>query len=115
MKINVFLIIICVAIAGLLTFGFFQATKGETYRILFTIGAFLSFFTTLGGLLAWKTPDGGSATNVKIVSVLFFIVLLIEHIIFSIAGINLTAYVIITGIILILFVLIFYLILRALR
>ncbi|GHV33387.1 hypothetical protein AGMMS4952_25200 [Spirochaetia bacterium] len=46
---------------------------------------------------------------------MFFIALLVEHIIFSFAGVALTPYVIITGILLLLFVLISYAITRALK
>ena len=77
MKINWFLFFIALAIAGLAAFGFYSANNNEVYRWLITIGAGLSLFITMGGVLALSSPNGGSL-NIKVTSILFFIALLIE-------------------------------------
>ncbi|GHT99097.1 hypothetical protein FACS1894142_6310 [Spirochaetia bacterium] len=115
MKINPVLLIIALAIAALAAFGFYSANNGEAFRWLITAGAGLSLFVTLSGVLAFSADGGGGTVNIKVTSVLFFIALLVEHIIFSLAGVALTPYVIITGILLLLFVLISYAITRALK
>jgi len=114
MKINVVMLIISFAIAALVAFGFFTGNSSETYCALITIGAGLSFFVTLGGILAVSSPHGATV-NLKVVSVLFFIALLIEHLVFSFASVLLAPYVIITGILLLLYVMISYAIIRALQ
>jgi hypothetical protein len=114
MKINWFLTFIALAIAALAAFGFYSANVDETYRALITIGAGLSLFITLGGILALSSPNGGSL-NIKVTSVLFFIALLIEHLVFGFTAIKLAPYVIITGILLLVYVLICYAITRALK
>ena len=114
MKINFITLIISFAIAGLIAFGIYAGNNDETYRILITMGAGISLFITLSGMLAVSSPNG-SALNIKVVSVLFFIAFLLEHIIFSLAGVAMTPYIIITGILLLFYVLICYSILRALK
>ena len=115
MKLNTFLTIITVAVAGLTSFGFFIANEGDTYRILITIGSGLSVLLTLGGFLALSSSNHGLMVNLKIVSCLFFIILLIVHIIFSIFSIYFPAYVVITGIILLIYLIICYFIVRAIK
>jgi hypothetical protein len=115
MKVNPILLIIALAIAALAAFGFYSANDGEVYRWLITIGAGLSLFVTLGGFIAFSADGGGGTVNIKVTSVLFFIALLIEHIIFSFTGVAMAPYVIITGILLLLFVLISYAITGALK
>jgi len=114
MKLNGFLILISAAIAGLIAFGIFIANAGDTYRVLVTIGAALSMFATLGGMMAVSSPHGGTM-NLRVVSGLFFAILLITHIVFSFVSIRLPPYVIITGILLLVYMLICYSIMRALK
>jgi len=115
MKLDMIKTIITVALAGLTAFGFFVANEDDTYRILITIGSGLSVLLTLGGFLALASPNHGLMVNLKIVSCLFFIVLLIVHIIFSIAGIYFPAYIIITGVLIVIYLLVSYSIIRAIK
>jgi len=110
---NPFLALISAAIAGLSAFGFYMAN--DVYGALIAVGCGISFFITLMDLLALSSSNGGISLNVRIVSAIFFIILLIEHIIFSIAGVNLAPYIVITGILVILQKLICYMIKRAVR
>jgi hypothetical protein len=114
MKINWFLFCIALALAALGAFGFYMGNAGETYRALIAAGSGLSLFVTLGGLFALSSPHGGTA-NIKAVTGLFFIVLLIEHIVFSVTGVLLTPYIVITGVLLLVYVLVCYAIIRALK
>jgi len=114
MKINWFLALIALAIAGLIAFGFYSGNSNESYQLLITIGSGLSFLLTLCGLLALSSAHGGTA-NIKVTSVLFFIGLLIEHIIFSFAGVRPAPYIIVTGILILVYVLVCYAITRALK
>jgi hypothetical protein len=115
MKINPVLLLIAFGIAALAAFGIYNGYSGETeYRWIITIGSGLTLFITLGGTLAFSSPHGGTA-NIKIVSVIFFVAFLLEHLIFVFSGVNFTPYVIITGILLLLYILIAYAITRALK
>jgi hypothetical protein len=115
MRINFVFFGIAFGIAALIAFGLNSAYRGEGSDVwLLTIGAGLTLFITLGGMLALSSPHGGSA-NIKIVSGIFLVLLLLEHIIFTFAGISLTPYILITGILMLLYVLIVYSIIRALK
>jgi hypothetical protein len=114
MKINWVLALISLAIAGLIAFGFYSGNSDETYQLLITIGSGLSFLITLGGLLALSSLHGVTV-NIKVTSILFFIGLLIEHIIFSFNGVKLAPYIIITGILIMVYMLVCYGIIRALK
>ena len=114
MKINYVLLIIALLISGLAAFGFYAANSGDTFRTLITIGSGLTLFITLSGALAFSSPNGGTA-NIKIVSFIFFFVFIVEHLIFGFAGIRLTPYIIINGILILLYILIAYAITRALK
>ena len=115
MKINIFLVFICAALAGLSAFGFYMANEGDTYRVLITVGSAISLFITLGGTLALTSPNRGSIVNIRVISGIFFLVLLIEHIIFSFSGVRFTPYIVITGILALFYILLCYITMRALR
>jgi len=112
MKINWFLAGISLAVTGLIVFGFYSGNSDDPCRLLITIGSGISCLVTLCGLLALSSPHGGTV-NIKVTSALFFIALIIEHIIFSFTGVKLTPYIIITGILILLYVLICYAIKKA--
>lgn len=114
MKINVVMLLIAIAISALSAFGFYSGNSNETYRLLITLGSGISLFVTLSGVLAFSSPHGGSA-NIKIVSAIFFIIILVEQLIFSFVNISLAPYIIVTGILLLLYFLICYAITRALK
>lgn len=114
MKINWVLAGISLAIAGLIAFGFYSGNSNESYRLLITVGSGFSFLITLCGLLALSSPHGGTV-NIKVISVLFFIGLLVDHIIFSFTGIKPAPYIIITGMLILVYVLICYAVTRALK
>jgi len=114
MKIDAIFAFISAGIAALVAFGIFMVNAGETYRILITVGSLLSLFVTLGGTLALSSPNGGTA-NIRVVSGLFFALLLVVHIVFSFVGVRLTPYVMITGILSLVYVLVCYSVVRALK
>lgn len=114
MKINFVMLIIVLAISALAAFGFYSVNSIENYRLLITFGSSISIFITLSGVLAFSSPHG-SSVNIKVVSGVFFIVFLIEQIIFSFININLAPYVIITGILLLVYLIICYGIIKALK
>jgi hypothetical protein len=83
MKINWFLFAIAFVITGLCAYGFFTAHIASEYRLVITIGSFISLFVPLAGLFAVKLDFRG-AINVRIISALAFIALMIDHIIFTV-------------------------------
>jgi hypothetical protein len=115
MKVNPILLIIAIALAALVAYGFYAGNDKEAYRLLIAFGAGLSMSASLGTLLAFSVADRGGSLNIKIVSLLFFLALLVEHLIFSFTKIRVAPYIIITGILLFVYALIAYAIMRALK
>ena len=115
MKINPVMAIAALAISALVAYGFFAWNSGEQYRLLITIGGGIAMFLTLGGMLALGSKDSGTAVNLKVLSLVFFIVLLIEHVIFSFAAVAPAPYIIITGILVLIYIAIAYGIRKALK
>ncbi|MDR2049427.1 MAG: hypothetical protein LBP69_08215 [Treponema sp.] len=108
MKVNVVFLLIALAVSALAGYGFYAANDGELYRPVITIGGGLSLFIPLAGLLALNAGGRGGAVHIKVVSTLFFAVLLIEQAAFSFLALKLAPYIIITGILLLVYVLIGY-------
>jgi hypothetical protein len=114
MKVNPVMLAVTIGIAALVAFGFFAGNQGESYRWLITAGSAVAVLLTAGGLLALSPEGGGSTVNIKAASALFFILLLVEHLIFSFTAVKLAPYVVITGILLLLYIIVCYAVSKAL-
>jgi hypothetical protein len=115
MRLNIILVVISALLAALAAFGIFAVNDGDAYRYLITIGSGLSFFITLGGTLAFSTQHRGTALNVRVASLLFFVLLLAGHIVFSFTGVRFAPYIIVTGVFVVLHFLVCYLIIKRTR
>jgi hypothetical protein len=114
MKINPVMLIVSLAASGLIAFGFYTANRGEVYCWLITVGSGFLCFITLSGILAVGFDIRGGTGNYKIVAALFFILALISNIIFNFLNFIVAPYIIINGILFLLFIIIEYAIIRAL-
>jgi hypothetical protein len=116
MKINIVTLLIALAVAVLVAYGFHAANSGEEYVLALTLGAGLTLFITLSGTFAVRTKgERGGTANIRIVSGIFFLVTLIEQIVFSFVPLSLPPYIIVTGILMLIYLLIVYGIGKALR
>jgi len=115
MKVNVVMLLIALAIAALMAFGFYSGNKGETYVWLITIVCGIMGFFTLSGIFAVGFNTRGGTGNIRVVSILFFIGSLISNLIFSFSIFALAPYVVINGILFLLFILVVYGINKALK
>ncbi|MDR1317222.1 MAG: hypothetical protein LBK13_10150 [Spirochaetales bacterium] len=114
MKINPVMLIVSLAISGLIAFGFYTLNKGEVYLWLITIGSGLLSSITLSGILAVSFNVKGGTGNYKIVSVLFFLITLISNIIFNFLDFTPPPYIIVNGILFLLYVTVEYGVIKAL-
>jgi hypothetical protein len=115
MKINPVMLIVSLAISGLVAYGFYTTNQGEVYPWLISIGSAFLCFITLSGILTVSFDIRGGTGNYKIVSVLFFIITLISNIIFSFLNFTLPPYIIINGILFLLFIALEYAIIKAIK
>jgi hypothetical protein len=117
MKINFIFLLIAFAIAALAGYGFYAANGAETdIPLVNAIGGGIVLFITLGGAIAVRSSDGGGSTmNISASSWLFFVLLLIEQIVFCFVPFRMPPYIIVTGILLFVYILIAYAIGKALQ
>lgn len=107
MKINWILAIISLGIAALAGYGFYAGT--ENLFLTFGGGGFL--FVTLCGIIA--VSFGRGSANIKVLSLIFFVLSFVEHLIFAFAGFRQAAYIISTGILFLLYLMIFYVVAKS--
>jgi hypothetical protein len=116
MKINIITLLIAFVLAVLAAYGFYTTNSEEGYVLVLTFGAGLTLFITLAGTIAVGTKGGqGGAANIRIVSGIFFLATLIEQIVFSLVPLSLPPYIIVTGVLMLIYLLIVYGIGKALR
>ena len=116
MRINVIFAIIALALSALAGYGFFQWNSAEPYQLLIAIGGGLTIFLPLGGLLALASDGHGTVGNIRAVSVVFLLLEIIVNIIFSVVKMTApTAYIIVNGILVLVYILIGYAVSRALK
>lgn len=116
MKINPVFTIIAFAMSALAGYGFYSWNSGEPYQLLLAIGGCFTIFLPLVGLLALSSDRRGIVGNLRALSSVFLLVEIITNIIFSIVKMSRpTAYLIVNGIFILVYILIGYATSRALK
>ena len=108
MKTNIFLTIISILLASLIGYLAFSITEGKDNDILCGIGTSLCLFTTLMPAIGLQYEDGRLGTNIKVFSSLFFMIFLISNFCFAGFGVNMPLYIIVNGIMVIIYLAIVY-------
>jgi len=112
MKINFILFLIAIAISSLLAYALYGYSVSEN-RFLLCAGGFVCFATTLILALSVKFSLPRTTFNIRAVSIVFFVLLLISNFTFLFVVFFSPAYILTNGILILLFILIAYLIYRA--
>ncbi len=108
MKPNIVLIIISVLIAALIGYGFYAANSGETNVLLLTFGSGICLALALTGALGIKFERAEAKVTIAVTSGIFFIVFLISNLIFAFTKVVPAPYIIVNGILLLMYILICY-------
>ena len=108
MKPNVFLIIVSLLISALAGYGFYAANSGEDFALLLSIGSGICLAVSLIGTLGIKSEERTLNVNFRVVSALFFLVFLASNLIFGFAGVRVAPYVIVNGVLLLIYLTIEY-------
>jgi hypothetical protein len=112
MKVNTSFILISVAMSALLAYGLYAYAPEENKELL-TIGGFISFLTTLAFTLGVQFEYPRTTTNIRALSSVFFLFTLIGNVVFARMTFSPPSYIITTGIILCIYLIIFMGIKRA--
>ncbi|MDR0583863.1 MAG: hypothetical protein LBG57_05870 [Treponema sp.] len=117
MRINVVTLAVALALAALAGYGFYVANGAEgDVPLANALGGGIALFVTLAGAIALGTKeDKGGGPNIRIASFVFFGVILIEQIVFCFVSFSMAPYIIVTGVLLLVYVLIAYGIGKALQ
>ena len=91
MKCNIFLTVASVLIAALIGYGFYAANSSESFVWLLCSGAGITSVLTLTGI------------NITALSSIFFVLFLICNLVFAFTAVKVAPYVIINGILLIIY------------
>lgn len=105
MKVHPVNCLLAVIISALLTYGVATIGNEAIYGALI-LGAFISLATTLGGAIGIGFYDSRKGVNIRLVSILFFLMSLILNICFAYLATSLVWYIIVSGIAFCLYILI---------
>ena len=110
MKINVITLIVAFAIAALGGYAFYAANGAETdIPLANALCGGIALFVTLAGAVSITSKNaGGSAMNIRVLSWVFFVLILVEQIVFCFVSFHIAPYIVITGVLLLIYVLIAY-------
>jgi hypothetical protein len=107
MKINFVQTIIAAAISLLIAYGLYTFYDGEN-SLLLSGGGFLLLASTLIAAIGINLDQARTTTNIRVVSAVFFFIALISQLLFSFFNFSVPLYVLINGLLLLVFVLIVY-------
>ena len=113
MKVKVVPTIIALGISALLAYALYNICHTEGKEMLLAIGGGLCLFLPLVTCLGVRFELSRTSANVAVVGAVFFVLMLVSNVIFAYSHFETHAYVIVNGIILLLFLLIAYLIAKA--
>ena len=112
MKLNFVKTFVGVAISTLISYGLYNFHYGEN-KILLSVGTFIFLAITLGMSIGASFDFPRTTTNVRVISGVFFLLGLISNLIFTYINFSDPSYIVINGILLLVFILVTYSISKA--
>ena len=112
MKINFVQTIISVAVSLLIAYGLYSFHDSEN-KILLSVGSFIFFATTLTLTMGTNFNLPRTTANIRVVSGIFFVIALVSNLIFTFINFSVPSYIIVNGILLLVFISVVYSIYRA--
>ena len=113
MKIRVVQTIIALGISVLLAYALYELCHTDGKEMLLAIGGGLCLFLPLVTCLGVRFEQPRTTANVAVVGAVFFVLMLISNVLFAYLPFKTHTFVIVNGILLLLFLLIAYLIAKA--
>jgi hypothetical protein len=108
MKINPFLTIISLLLAVLVSYALYSYCQSEELRWMITLLGGVSIFLTWAGTLAVSLPEKGRNVNFKVLGGVCAVLMTALQIFFTFSATTLQTYLLITGVILIIWLVIAY-------
>jgi len=108
MKINMFLLLVSIALTALLGYWIYDTARGDENDILCGIISSVCILSTLIPFIGLQYEDTRIGVNIRILSCLFLVIFLVSHFCFAIFGVAMPAYLIVNGSALLIYLAIFY-------
>ena len=108
MKANLVLTFISVMLAALLGYLAFNVANGEDNNVICGIGSCICFAATLIPTMGLQYESGRLSVNIRVLSSIFFVLFAISHFCFAGFGVKIPFYFIVNGIMLMIYLAIFY-------
>ena len=108
MKANIFLIISSIGLAALFGILAYHVAGDDPNDVACGIGSTICFATTLIPLMGLKYTITKLGISIRVLSLLFFLAMLVSNFCFAGFGVNLPYYIIVNGILLLIFLAIVY-------
>ena len=108
MKINPFLTVISLLLAALVAYALCSFCRSEELRWMITLLGGVSIFLSWAGTLGVSLPDRGRNVNFKVLGSICAAVITVLQIIFTFSAVSLPTYTLITGVLLLLWLVIAY-------
>jgi hypothetical protein len=105
MKVNLINSLIAAAMSALIAYGCYAICDYEEVQLLITIASFVQFLVLSIGTIAVSLPESRSTVMFRILSGVFFGVATISNIAFAFFDFNVPTYIILNGVILLIYLL----------
>lgn len=103
MKPNWFMVVLSLCIAVLAGYGLYSANAESPNVWLITIFGAISIYSSLLGMAGFRFEREGHTVNVRLVSFFFLIAFVADNIVFSVIGVYIAPYIILTGFLLLVY------------
>ena len=108
MRMNIFMTIACIVMAGLLSYWIYDIANGRENDILCGILSSVCLLATLIPMVGLQYENSRIGVNIRVISSVFFLILLIGNLLFAFFGIIMPTYVIVIGLILVVYLAVLY-------
>lgn len=108
MKVNIFLTLISISLAALVGYLAFNVASGDENDMICGIGSGICFVATLIPAMGLQYESSRLGVNIRLFSAVFFILFAISHFCFAGIGVKMPYYIIVNGVMLLIFFAIFY-------
>lgn len=107
MKIKVIPLIIVLGLAALMAYGLFSFCKNDNALLLAIVGGIM-LFVALTAAFGVSFEPHRTSVNIKVTSIVFFLLALISNVIFAFVQFSVPLYIVINGLLLLIWLLIVY-------
>ena len=108
MRVNTFLIIISLFMAAFTGYLTYSIAEGKSHDVICGICSFICYIATLIPILGINYNSNRMGVNIRIMSICAFVVFLISHLCFAAYGITMPYYIIVNGLILMIYLALLY-------